>query len=305
MNARIVALAISLTVPSMAHAWCRTTTLRSMVVGECSMQGVPLAWRSMCTGFSLNVDGSPDIALEDVRTEATAAAARWHAAPCDANGSTTPYFQLLPLQLLVTMDNADTQVLSGYNRSGLNSNTVSFNGVWHSDANHQLGTIAITLVSYDMNSGEILDADVELNQATDANPDGFHFTIGTPDPTAADLPTILTHEFGHLHGLGHSTVDTAVMWPSAGLGEQRRMLRTDDVEAICDAYNPQYAPENLTCNPTPYGGFMSNAYGGRVRGGCSVARGLAPVRSPRAGLLLLGLAAVALAARARTQSRKD
>ncbi len=292
-----LAVAATMAAPSVARAWCRTTTQRSTTIGECNASGTPLAWRSICAGFSVSVDGSLDVGLDDLRTEATTAAARWHMAPCDANGATVPYFQLLPLP--------DSSQRIGYDRNGVNANTVSFNGVWRPDPSHQLGTIAITVVSFDRNTGEILDADVEMNELSDVNPDGFRFTIGAPDPSAADLPTILTHEFGHLHGLGHSDVDTAVMYPQAGLGEQRRNLRTDDVQGICDAYNPDYTPADRTCNATPYGGFSPNMYGGRVRGGCdarprSSDRDATPWTVP---VLLIGSVAALVAAVRRRRAR--
>jgi hypothetical protein len=73
-------LCASLAAPSLAHAWCRTTTQRSSMLGECSTSGTPLAWQSLCTGFSMYIDGSPELSLDDVRSEATTAAARWHMA---------------------------------------------------------------------------------------------------------------------------------------------------------------------------------------------------------------------------------
>jgi hypothetical protein len=276
------ALLTTLAVTTEAGAWCRTTTRRSSVPGECSTSGTPLAWQSVCTGFSLHLAGSPEIAMDVLRRESELAAARWHEVPCDANSTTQPYFQLLRI--------ADTITPTGYNARGVNANTVSFNEVWRQDASHRPGTIAVTIVTFDSMTGEILDADVELNQRSDANPEGFRFTTGMPDMASADLPTILTHEFGHFHGISHSTEATAVMWPEAGLGEQRRNLRTDDVQAICDAYNPAMVPDR-SCNPVPYGGFASNPVGGRVTGGCAVgARAALPV-----GGRSIGGAAIALA----------
>jgi hypothetical protein len=261
-----IVFAFATSIASSAHAWCRTTTDPTpRAPGECATTGTPISWQSVCAGYSLYIDGSPEIPFDELHTVVHAAADTWQTAACDADGQVSQYFRLVPLP--------DTSQPTGFDRSGVNANTISFNSEWHLDTRHRLGTIAITLVSYDPITGEILDADIEMNQASDENMDGFHFATGDASTEAADLPTILTHELGHFQGLAHSDAETAVMWPTAGLGEQRRMLRTDDVQAICDAYPPEWAPTSThSCagNQVPYGGFASNPYGGRVRGGCTV-----------------------------------
>jgi hypothetical protein len=251
------------------------------------MRGTALAWQSVCTGFSLHVSGSPEIPFETLLSESTAAAARWHQVPCDDEGLTNAYFQLLPI--------ADTLTPTGYDPQGVNANTISFNEVWRPDAAHRLGTIAITIVTFDADTGEILDADIELNQRSELNPDGYWFTTGPANMASADLPTILTHEFGHFQGIAHSDDEGAVMWPAAGLGEQRRELHPDDAHAICDAYSPFDVPDR-TCNPVPYGGFASNPVGGRVTGSCAVG---APFGAGPAGLAVVALAGSALLVRRR------
>ena len=294
----VAALALALA-PHVAHAWCRTTTDSSRS-GECATSGTPIYWQGLCAGYSLYTEGSPEIPFENLRATTLAAATTWQTAACDANGTQPQYFRLEALP--------DTTQPTGFDRNGVHSHTLSFNSVWTLDTRHRLGTIAITLVSFDPITGEIVDADLEMNQWSDANPDGFHFSTGDSSPEAADLPTILTHELGHFQGLGHSTVDTAVMWPSAGLGEQRRMLRTDDVQGICDAYSPDFAPVNdHTCNRVPFGGFAVNQYGGRVRGGCAIAPRNAPAsgRSGSRGLAVAAIAVAAFAARMFSARRAD
>lgn len=279
-----------------AQAWCRSTTRRASIPGECSTNGQPLGWRGVCIGFSLFADGSPEIPFSVLAAESELSASRWRQVACDADSTTQAYFELLRI--------SDTWGVSGYNPRGANSNAVSFNEVWRLDAMHRSGTIAITVVTFDTISGEILDADIEMNQASDRNPEGFRFTVGPANPDTADLPTILTHEFGHFLGLSHSTVDTAIMWPEAGLGEQRRVPRSDDAEGICTIYNPQFVPDR-TCNPLPYGGLATDSFGGRTVGAaCTVSPATTTHspnlnRSPRITAALAGLICVVLAALTR------
>jgi hypothetical protein len=294
--------------PRQAEAFCRTSTVRG-APGECSSAGIPLMWCSACTGLSMHVDGSLDIALEDLRREATDAAARWGDVACPGETMDPPAFELRVID--------DTRVYSGINHNGPNANVVWFNSLWQPDALHRAGTIAITIVSFDRRTGEVLDADVELNQRTDQNPGGFVFSTGMPTADTADLPTILTHEFGHALGLGHSDQDRAVMWPTAGMGESRRTLSADDVEGVCDIYSFDRRPSaqcdppgtttrpELLCNDTPYGGLAPAADGGRVVGGCAVS---APAGSRassmaamRALVATLGGVLVATIGRGRTR----
>ena len=114
----------------------------------------------------------------------------------------------------------DFAVPVGYFEGSPNTNTVTFRDHWGDDAFHAPDAAAITIVTFTSPSARILDADTELNLRTASNPRGFVFaTDGRTN--AADLPTIVTHEIGHTQGLAHSGERSAVMWYSAGRGEQR------------------------------------------------------------------------------------
>lgn len=167
---------------------------------------------------------------------------------------------------------------------------MSFNTVWEPDESHRVGTIAITIVTFDTDSGEILDADVELNQHSTQNPQGYHFATGIPTGREADLATILTHEFGRFHGLAHSDLDNAVMWAYAGLGEQRRNLTSDDAAGICAVYPAAQRPPAV-CNPTPYGGLALEASSDLLQGTCRVSPGQLgrPRESPKGHSVFLCL----------------
>jgi hypothetical protein len=76
---------------------------------------------------------------------------------------------------------------------------------------------------------QILEADIHLN-ARD-----FTFALGDV-AGRVDLQSILTHELGHVLGIGHSDDDRATM--SAGLpaGIAARSLESDDRAAVCALY---------------------------------------------------------------------
>lgn len=62
--------------------------------------------------------------------------------------------------------------------------------------------------------GQILDADIYFN------PNGPNIAFATPqalaaNPSAYDLESLLTHEFGHFLGFSHSAVWSAIMYPFA------------------------------------------------------------------------------------------
>jgi MYXO-CTERM domain-containing protein len=131
------------------------------------------------------------------------------------------------------------------------------------------GTIALTTVTFDPNTGEIFDADMELqdwNGKANA-PTGWYFTCPGPGaPTCAgspsnpllygesncifmDIGNTVTHEAGHMLGLDHVCVaeaadathacpdPSATMAPTAGAGDtDKRTLTADDINGVCSIY---------------------------------------------------------------------
>jgi hypothetical protein len=93
--------------------------------------------------------------------------------------------------------------------------------------------LAITSLTYDRQTGLIVDADIEIN-------DWKHlFSAG---PVAIDdrndLENTLTHELGHFLGLDHSSDSDATMFGQAPDGEdKKRDLLQDDIDGICDLYS--------------------------------------------------------------------
>jgi hypothetical protein len=101
---------------------------------------------------------------------------------------------------------------------------------WGAVASRQ--TFALTSVSYNPNTGEIADADIEINAQW--------YPISTSDPVEdghIDLRNTLVHEVGHFVGLDHTAVREATMYASADIGEtNKRTLHEDDIEGICHIY---------------------------------------------------------------------
>ncbi len=271
------------------------TTRSRAQEGECPMYGVALSWRNLCTGYSLyRANLQAGLTLPDLDRITASSTGAWGRVACDDNGREPQYFRIVP--------NGTTSNPTGYNPFGPNSNTVSFRPKWEDDALHRPGTIAITVVTFDSLTGEIFDADIELNSRASTNAGGFVFAVGRmPEPDECDLQTILTHEFGHFLGLAHSNITRAVMYPTAGLGEIRSDLNNDDSAGICAIY-PERATPPGRCIGIPYGGLATTPGGARVVGANNVscAVGRAPVTA--SGLLPLCAFAVFTLARRRRRA---
>jgi hypothetical protein len=230
-----------------AHAYCRTSVCATgtpHTAAVCSPPyvddcGIPLFRSTSCVEYSLQQDGSPKLGISAAAMEPVMQAAfgTWMSAACPAGG--TPH-------ILVTQGPGAVCHVHEYNSHAGNANIIMFHDEsWPYEGSPN--TLALTTVTYDLNSGEIYDADMELNSADN------HFTLGDTS-VDFDLLSIVTHESGHFLGLAHSHEPSAVMWPDyVEHTINLRHLTSDDVAGICSIYPPMGAVAN--CDPTPRHGF--------------------------------------------------
>jgi hypothetical protein len=249
MAAAVLALALPV---RPALAFCRTTTcavahppdscVRDMDTG-CWLQGIPLFWQQQCISYAVNTSGSDLLGLDYAAAAAIVdgAFAHWPTATCSDGGS--PSIALMGRTGL-TCDRVE------YNPTGPNANAILFR-----DQNwtHDPAAIALTTVAFSTKTGQIFDADMEIN---------------TPLITVGDLDFVVTHESGHFLGLDHSPDPTAVMFFQYGGGSVMPQLSSDDVEAICTAYPTSRSTP--ACDFEPPKGY-ANDCGGDVVAACAVA----------------------------------
>lgn len=234
-----------------ARAWCQMVsgnirpTLDEPCVLAANHDGIhPLAWRRRCTSVSVS-DALPPQSLTtaEVQDVLRASFLAWTTADC--GGAPTG------LSADVLLD-ANLCTEAAHDRSGPNTHAIVFvQEGWSSDRGHAANAYAVTYVWHDTETGEILDADLEINETTRRY--AICPELGCTDG-AVDLQNVLTHELGHYFGLAHTPDDVlATMNASAPPGETiKRTLATDDVTGICTVYAPGSLPD--ACDPTPRGG---------------------------------------------------
>jgi hypothetical protein len=270
-----------------ASAYCRTAVCsfegervhgKTCTPAEPDDCGIPLQWRKPCVGVTLQEDGSRDVSDGAVHQTVLAAFAAWEKASCGGAGPSIHVDDLGQ----VTCDRVE------YNQHAGNANIVMFRSlVWPHQGEESEGTtdtIALTTVTYDVEKGDIFDADIEVNEAQN------HFTTGD-GAVDVDLLSVLTHEAGHFLGVAHSSESAATMFPSYDNGSiELRDLDADDVAAICDAYPPERKTTG-TCDALPRHGFSPDCDGLQQEGRCSLSPGSPrPAHAPWAialGLLLI------------------
>jgi hypothetical protein len=275
-----------------AAAYCRTTTCdsRKEDCGDaetgCPSRGIPLFWGKRCTSFSVQKDGSAkqgidyDTTLEIISIGFNA----WRGADC--GGGVRP-------SLDIAVTEAVSCAAQEYNDGGGNANIWMYrDDNWPYAGTNE--TLALTTLTFNTKTGEIYDADVEIN-AHDKN-----ITVSDTD-VRADLQSIVTHEAGHFLGLAHSSVPDATMQASYNPGQTNmRTLSADDIDGICRIYPPDRRVQSGDCEPRR--GFSSRCGGNPSDEGCNAGAHAAGTSST--GYLSLGgLLACALALRVRSRRR--
>lgn len=231
---------ITLTLSGDANAFCRSTTCSGTCQRDadgCKTEGEPLYWASYCVGFSLQESGSEHIDFSTFEQIAAESFVAWSEVDCGGDVSTIAFTRLDD----VTCHQAE------YDPSGTNANVVMFQDhKW--DYKGVDNTLAKTTVTYDTATGEILDADIELNHAFN------ELTVGDDD-VVYDLQSILTHEIGHFIGFDHTLAAGATMNAGYDPGStNQRDLDADDLEGLCSVYPPG---RDAVCQPEPRGGFSA------------------------------------------------
>jgi hypothetical protein len=240
----------------------------------CFVEGSPLHWSSRCISFSVQRDGSATSGIDSDTAEAIIQQAfdKWAAVDC--GGGAGPSFRI---QAREAVECAKAE----YNRDASNANVFVFRDEsWPYE--NAIDALALTTLTFNVETAEIYDADVELNSA--------ETTFTTTDPPAevvSDLSSVVTHETGHFLGLSHSEVGSAVMrgtgYPGGSI--EMRTLTADDVEGICQIFPAGTEPRG-SCEPRH--GFASECGSGQEKtGGCSLRRAPAPAKPHAIGLLVL------------------
>jgi hypothetical protein len=290
--------------PGEAKAFCRTTTDSVPAdydpVNGCWTEGYVLWWRNACVGYSLQRSASKQVTLVQAEQAIATAFAKWTgtACPADAAGDSR-----------VSIDVRDEGPVDcdqvQYNQDQPNQHVILFRDtVWpYSDS---ANTLALTTVTFDPDTGELYDADMEIN-STPSVP----LTVSGPvPPDGYDFASVVTHETGHFLGMAHSGDERATMYAHYFQGTTAmRNLTMDDVEGICTAYPADGTRTTsvgtpvaeAACDPTPRHGFSTQC--AAPEGGCTTLAigGQAPANQK--ALFALGVLGCAMAMRRARRRR--
>ncbi len=138
--------------------------------------------------------------------------------------------------------------------------------------------LAITVNAYSVETGEIFDADIILNDTRFQFVDVSNTTACRPD--TFDLRNTLTHEVGHFLGFDHTPDVDATMFASAAACEiRKRDLGTTDLNGLCTVYPAGRDPN--TC--VPPGAYATEGAVNRFRNQCARESGCMCMKAPVGG----------------------
>ncbi|GAB5549694.1 MAG: hypothetical protein SangKO_094540 [Sandaracinaceae bacterium] len=248
-------LALAALAPSVASAWCQSLSV-TRATGRCDApclslsdfsaeeiaerRIVPLAWRQPCIRWTLHPRGTDDLPRDAVQPVIAGAFSRWESVDC---GGAPVGFRVEEREVPgLLCDYVD------FDRDRPDMNVILFAEDW-SDRRLDPRAFALTTTWFDVPTGEILGADIELN-------DERRTWAVCPEDGCRDgridLENVVVHELGHFFGLAHSPDDAlATMWACAEAGETfKRTLEADDREGWCAIYAGAL---ESTCSPPPEG----------------------------------------------------
>lgn len=225
--------AAQLSCPEPAAAYCRAN-IETMANGTCvEVPGVPrLHWLRSCSRYTFNeaiFERIPKLDEAGVRAAFDDSFGAWRDVDCGRER-----FFVEQDEELTSDDSADF-AWNVHNESVITLHTQQ---EWI-DLEYSDDVVALTTLFHDPDTGEIFDADMELNGGAGE----FSTCSRRCDLGVIDLRNTVTHEAGHYLGLGHSAVPGATMAPYAfdGREVEKASLAQDDREGYCALELPEHA----------------------------------------------------------------
>lgn len=234
--------------PRPAQAFCRESTT-SAPGGDCNNtdSSVLLYWDRDCMTYVFNNQAFSRVPTGETFVRKTFATSfeTW----ADVQCTTNPQTPFLVAQNASTTSTSAAEFL--YDQPNESVIAVRSKGEWVNLPDHDSLALALTLIWHDKKTGEILDVDMELNAGA-----GTFSDCGQGCVTGSiDLQNTITHEAGHLLGLGHSNVRGATMQPSTTMSPEitKRTLESDDKNGYCACELPvgPCTGSSCTCAAAP------------------------------------------------------
>lgn len=214
-----------LTLPQVAWGFCRQTTCDTddcpVDSRGCVAEGKELFYDTACLSFAVDEGSAEPLGIsDDEMVELVLHGFRsWKEVDCPGGGH--PNFEVQPVGVV------DARGIFFCEEEESNVGVWTFDPTWE----YESSSLGYTTSTFVVDTGEIFDADVELNLRR----------ISSVVPRNGDIQSavlsVVTHEAGHFLGLAHSDDPGAVM--AATYSELTpRALTADDIEGICTLYPP-------------------------------------------------------------------
>ncbi|MEM6559594.1 MAG: matrixin family metalloprotease [Myxococcota bacterium] len=193
--------------------------------------GSSLSWSTRSVNYTFFEGGTSDVAGDEEFEAVRDGFAVWE------NLVTDPEDDCFPSEAMTDFRWIERPERSSVDRIGYNfldqednENLIIFRDDEWPYPGQENSVIALSTVTFNAVTGEILDADIEFNSA------GFQFTARDDNPVTDVLNTAV-HEIGHSMGIAHTSDPNASMFLQASPGQTiKRDLNCDDRAAMAFKY---------------------------------------------------------------------